>query len=341
MTFEEKQLVKEKIKRESVIKRILGSSPAIKKTREQIKIIASCDASVLITGESGSGKELAAHAIHYLSDRSSFPFIPVNCGAIPENLFENELFGHTKGAFTNAYENQGGLVKEAQNGTLFLDEIGVINPYIQVKLLRLLQEKEFKPLGDPRVKKADIRIIAASNRELPRLVEDGSFREDLFFRLNIVTLHIPSLRERKSDIPELIEFFLNKYCLEYRKPKKNISERVLKVMLDYSWPGNIRELENKIQHLIVMAEGNEITYTDLPDFSQHTLSSVQRITEIESFKKAKQKNIDEFERSYLTLLMQEYKGDVVNAARKAGKSRTALWNLLSKHRLHPRTFQDD
>ncbi len=341
MIFEEKQLVKEKMKRESVIKRILGNSSAIKKTREQIKIIASCDASVLITGESGSGKELAAHAIHYLSDRSSFPFIPINCGAIPENLFENELFGHIKGAFTNAYENQEGLVKEAQNGTLFLDEIGVINPYIQVKLLRLLQDKEFKPLGDPRVKKADIRIIAASNRELPRLVEDGSFREDLFFRLNIVSLHIPPLRERKGDIPELIDYFLNKYCMEYHKPPKNISERVLKVMLDYSWPGNIRELENKIQHLIVMTEGNEITYNDLPDFSQQSLSPIQRITEIESFKKAKQKNIDEFERSYLTLLMQEYKGDVVNAARKAGKSRTALWNLLSKHRLHPRTFQDD
>ncbi len=342
MSLAESQAVKMRLKRNIGLNRILGGSEPIKKLRKQIERIASCDVSVLISGECGTGKELAARAIHYLSRRKMNPFVPVNCGAIPENLFENELFGHRKGAFTDATSNQEGLVKEARQGTLFLDEIGVITAYIQVKLLRLLQDKEFKPLGDARPQKADIRIVAATNKELRGLVKDGTFREDLFFRLNIVALTIPPLRERKKDIPLLVDHFLKKYSVQYSLPLKPLSKNTMVELEEYSWPGNVRELENKVQHAIVMATGPELTCADFQlngvshnrDFS----TSSSTITGLQEFKEAKQKAIEDFEQNYLVSLMEIFRGDVVEAAQKAGKSRTALWNLLSKYRIHPKQF---
>jgi two-component system response regulator GlrR len=343
MILEEKQAVKENLKRRLGLSRILGRSKAVDKLRQRIETIASCDVSVLISGECGTGKELAARAIHYLSGRDCRPFVPVNCGAIPENLFENELFGHRKGAFTDAAFHQEGLVREAQGGTLFLDEVGVITPYIQVKLLRLLQDKEYKPLGDPRTRSADIRIVAATNMELQQMVEQSAFREDLFFRLNIVSLCVPPLRERKEDIPLLVEYFLKKYSAQHRKSLKKVSKGAMTAMMSYSWPGNIRELENKIQHAIVMAGSDRITPGDLhmnvegPKTNEQTRGKPD-IIDCESFKAAKQRAIDEFEKNYLIHLMTEYRGDVISAARRAGKSRTALWNLLTKHHIHPSQF---
>jgi DNA-binding NtrC family response regulator len=329
-------------KGERELNRILGESLRVKRLRREIKKISSCDVTVLITGESGTGKELTARGIHYMSARAKEPFIAVNCGAIPDNLVENELFGHHKGAFTDATLAQAGLVAEAEGGTLFLDEVGALNPYIQVKLLRLLQEKEYKPLGDPKTRKANIRILAATNRDLKTLVEEGAFREDLYFRLNIVSLLTPPLRERKNDILLLADFFLEKYCCEYDLPLKKFSNDAKDTFISYSWPGNIRELENRIQHLIVMVPEPVITRDrlELPNLNPMNQTPYKKNTDsFDCFKVAKQKVIENFEKEYLTRLLTKFNGNLVGAAQKAGKSRTAFWNLLSKYQLSPRQFR--
>ena len=332
----ERESAKQALKRKFGLNQILGISKTIKKIKEGISRISSCDVNVLITGESGTGKELFARAVHYLSPRSGKPFVPVNCGAIPENLFENELFGHVKGAFTDASFKQLGLVKEAEGGTFFLDEIGTVSPYIQIKLLRLLQDREYKPLGDSKHLRADIRIIAATNTDLLKLVKLHTFRDDLFYRLNVVPFHIPPLRERKEDIPILVEHFVNKYSSEYNKPIKEVSEDAMKVLISYHWPGSIRELENNIQQLVVMSTSSVISAKDI---QLTTKESTSKESGLEYFKVAKKRIIDEFEKNYLVRLLTEYKGNMVSAARKSGKSRTALWNLLKKHNLSPKQFQ--
>lgn len=332
----ERESVKKALKREFGLKQIIGGSKVVKELRERLNRISTCDVSVLISGESGTGKELAARAIHYLSSRAGKPFIPVNCGAIPENLFENELFGHVKGAFTDALFKQVGLVKEAEGGTLFLDEISAGSPYIQVKFLRLLQDKEYKPLGDSGTHKADIRIIAATNKDLSCLVKEGVFREDLYYRLNIVPLHIPPLRGRKEDIPILIEYFIKKYSREYNKPIKEVSADVMETFASYSWPGNIRELENKIQQLVVMSTSTVIAARDI---QLRISKSISEEAAIEYFKVAKKRAINVFEKTYLTHLLKDHRGNVVNSAIRAGKSRTALWNLMKKHNLSPKQFR--
>jgi DNA-binding NtrC family response regulator len=348
----ERDLAKAALKREFALGQILGNSKAIKNLKSNLSKISSCDVNVLITGESGTGKELVARAIHYLSSRVDKPFVPVNCGAIPENLFENELFGHIKGAFTDASFQQIGLVKEAEGGSLFLDEIGTISPYIQIKLLRLLQDREYKPLGASKHLKADIRIIAATNSDLPHLVKSHNFREDLFYRLNVVNLHIPSLRERREDIHILIRHFVKKYSREYNKTIKEIPVEVMNVLKSYTWPGNIRELENIIQQLVVMSTSSVISLKDIQITSKGPLSketitgyintakeNIINQSEIETFNMAKKKVNDLFEKSYLTQLLAVYKGDMVRASKTAGKSRTAFWNLLKKQNLSPKQFR--
>ncbi len=348
----ERDLAKAALKREFALGQILGNSKAIKNLKESLNRISSCDINVLITGESGTGKELVARAIHYLGDRKGKPFIPINCGAIPENLFENELFGHSKGAYTDANTEQYGLVKEAEGGTLFLDEIGTISPYIQTKLLRLIQESEYRPLGYSKNIKADIRLIAATNDDLQHLVEKNRFREDLFYRLNVVPFHIPPLRERKDDIPILIKHFVKKYSREYNKTIKEIPAEVMTVLVSYTWPGNIRELENKIQQLVVMSTSSVISAKDIqltmrgPISKELVLEHLNTVkeriinkTEIETFNVAKKEVYDLFEKSYLSQLLTLYKGDMVKAAEKAGKSRTALWNLLKKQNISPKQFR--
>jgi len=335
-TDRERKSAKESLKRKFGLRQILGRGKLVQQLHEKIDRISSCDANVLISGESGTGKELAARAIHYLSWRTGKPFIPVNCGAIPESLFENELFGHVRGAFTDAAYQQIGLVKEAEGGTIFLDEIGAISPYIQVKLLRLLQDKEYKPLGESKPRKADVRIIAATNRDLPGMVKKSRFREDLFYRLNIVSLHIPPLRERKEDIPVLVDHFIKKYSKQYNKPVKRVSEDAMRGFISHPWPGNIRELENKIQQIVVMSTSPVISAgsIQLPAGEPEPQEF-----EFECFTAAKRKAVDSFEKNYLSQLLTEHRGDVVSAARRAGKSRTGLWNLLKKHNLSPKQFR--
>lgn len=333
----ERETVKGSLKRDFVLGQLIGISDAMRSLHQKIEVIASCDASVLITGESGTGKELTARAIHYLSERFNKPFMPINCGAIPETLFENEFFGHAKGAFTHATLQQKGCIKEAEGGTLFLDEIGTISPLIQVKLLRLLENREYKPLGDSRIHKANIRIIAATNRDLISLIKEGTFREDLFYRLNIVLLHIPPLRERRKDIPVLIDHFIDKYCKEYGRQPKTFSKALEAFLLTHDWPGNVRELENKIQQLIVMGTTDIIKSDNLQSLSP--LQPAYKTTA--SLKTAKIEAMNEFEKSYLVELLSEHRGNVVAAARSSGKSRTALWNLLKKHDLSPKEFRPD
>jgi len=327
---------KEVLKKKWCLGKLIGQSPCIKELHRQIEAISHYDVSVLVTGESGTGKELVSRAIHYLSARSSKPFIPINCGAIPENLFENELFGHVKGAFTDARLQQTGLLQEADKGTIFLDEIGSISPYIQVKFLRLLQDKEYKPLGDSKYHKADVRIIAATNKDLSALVRDGSFREDLFYRLDIVTIHIPPLRERTEDIPSLVEHFVDKYSREYNKPFKEVTESAMKAFVSYEWHGNVRELENKIQKIVVMSDSSLI---GIKDVKLPVSNPIADKSCLEYFKVAKKRVVVDFEKTFLIGLLTEQRGDVASAARKAKLSRTVLWNLLKKHNITPKQFR--
>lgn len=328
--------VVDSLKRKAGLNQIVGQSKAVQALRNKIEKISSCNVDVLISGESGTGKEIAARSIHYLSRRAGKPFIPVNCGAIPESLFENELFGHVKGAFTDAGLHQIGLVKEAEHGTLFLDEIGVTSPYVQVKLLRLLQNREYRPLGDTRRHKADIRIIAATNRDLQSLLDEGTFRKDLFYRLNVVSIYMPPLRERKEDIPILVEHFIKRYVREYKKPVKGFTIDAIMHLISYSWPGNIRELEHKVQQAIVMSEN---TVVDVGAIQLTMSQSESEVSGPESFDAAKKKVVDSFVQTYFTRLLKEHRGNVASVAKRAGKSRTGLWNLLKKYGINPSQFR--
>lgn len=339
----ELQLAKEALRRQYSLNQIMGNSKAVRDLREKIKRISDCDVTVLITGESGTGKELAARAVHYISKRAGKPFIPVHCGALPENLFENELFGHVGGAFTGAKIQHNGLVKEAEGGTLFLDEIGTISPYVQIKLLRLLQEGEYKPLGSSKTQKSDVRIITAANIDLLSLVKEGKFREDLYYRLNIASVLLPPLRGRIEDIKLLIDHFVHKYSTKYNKPNVKISDNIMLKLLSYHWPGNVRELENTIQKLIVMSTDAMINIEDtdlnLQGDEEILLPQPHHASQsIEPFQLAKKRIVDTFEKRYLFRLLKDYRGDVTNAAKHAGTSRTAFWNLLKRHNISPKDF---
>jgi two-component system response regulator HydG len=244
---------------------LIGESPPMLKVFDSIAKAASSVATLLITGESGTGKELVARAIHYSSPRSSAPFIPVSCGAIPEGLLESELFGYVKGAFTGASESRAGFFQTADGGTIFLDEISETSLSMQVKLLRVLQDREVMMVGSTVPRKVDVRILAATNKSLPALVKKGVFREDLFYRLDVLTIELPALRERGNDILLLAQHFAVKFAEELGKPTPKFSDRTLKVLHDYDWPGNVRELENVIQRLVVMNEGDTIEVADLPN----------------------------------------------------------------------------
>ncbi|MBN2225839.1 MAG: sigma-54-dependent Fis family transcriptional regulator [candidate division Zixibacteria bacterium] len=243
---------------------ILGESSAMQRVFKAIEKAASTSATVLITGESGTGKELVARAIHYNSDRKSAPFVPVNCGGIPEGLLESELFGHVKGAFTGAVDSRAGFFQTADGGTIFLDEVSETSLAMQVKLLRVLQDKEVCMVGSSRSRKVDVRIVAATNKDLLGLVRKEVFREDLFFRLSVITIAIPSLRNRGNDIFLLMHHFLRKFADELDKPPLRFSDDALRILKNYYWPGNVRELENVIQRLVVMTDGNVIEAPDLP-----------------------------------------------------------------------------
>ncbi len=259
---EEKRILREELKKTYNIHGIIGNSEAIVNLVEVVKKVATTDSTVLITGESGTGKSLIAKAIHFMSHRKDKPFITINCAAIPETLLEAELFGYEKGAFTGAHTSKKGKFELANGGTIFLDEIGDMPLSLQAKILRVLQEREVERLGSEKVIRVDVRIIAATNKDLHELVKEGKFREDLYYRLNVVPIHVPALRERKEDIPLLVEHFLQVYNSKYGK-KVKLSPDAMEPLIEYNWPGNIRELENTVERLVVMHEGT-VRSVDLP-----------------------------------------------------------------------------
>ncbi len=259
-----------------VMKGIIGKSPAMTNVFDTIKKVVNYDVTILITGESGTGKELIAHAIHHNSSRRDMPFIKLNCAALPETLLESELFGYDKGAFTGATASKLGRFELAKGGTLFLDEICDTSPAMQAKLLRVLQEKEFERVGGTKTIKADVRIVTATNKDIKREVEQDTFRVDLFFRLNVVTLHLPSLRERTEDIPDLVRFFLKELNSQFNKNFTATSPAAMNTLLAYHWPGNIRELRNVLEKAVLLGEGNEIVLSHLPDELKITCQSSER-----------------------------------------------------------------
>jgi len=260
----ENELLRKEVAKEYSFENIVSKNEEMQKIFDVIKKVSHYKSTVLITGESGTGKELVARALHYNSDRSQNPFIAVNCGAIPENLLESELFGHAKGAFTDAIRTKKGLFEEADGGTLFLDEIGELPGQLQVKLLRVLQDGEIRRIGESKPIQIDVRIVAATVKDLQKEVNEGRFREDLFYRLNVLPIHIPPLRERKEDIPLLIQHFIGKYNQAMGKNVKEVDHKAMEALMSYKWSGNVRELENTIERAIVLSEKNDIESENLP-----------------------------------------------------------------------------
>ena len=290
--------------------------------------IAKTKASVLIRGESGTGKELIAKAIHYNSDRAQAPFITINCAAIPETLLEAELFGYEKGAFTGAYTSKPGKFELADGGTLFLDEIGDLPLPLQAKLLRVLQEQTFERLGSTKVIKVDVRIIAATNRELEQMIKKGEFREDLYWRLNVVPIYLPTLKERIEDIPILVDHFLNKFNSHYGKNVK-ISSDVLNIFLKYSWPGNVRELENLIERLVLLCENEVIKKEDLPFYIIEEAENVKK----KPSPRGLPREISELEKEKILEALRLCEFNQSRAARLLGLTRTQLCYRIKKYDL--------
>ncbi|MEJ2726772.1 MAG: sigma-54 dependent transcriptional regulator [Deltaproteobacteria bacterium] len=312
-------LLRKKLEEKYAHDEIIGKSEAMQSVFQLVERVAPSDSTVLITGESGTGKELVAQAIHGNSRRCYMPFVAVSCGALPETLLESELFGYEKGAFTGAEHTKKGRFELADQGTLFLDEIGDISLKTQVDLLRVLQQKEFTRLGGQEIINVDVRIIAATNRDLKRAIEEKRFREDLYYRLNVISIRIPPLRERKEDIPLLARAFVRKDCLEMNLEEKRISASAMKALIDYDWPGNVRELENVIERALVIGQGREIVPDDLP-FRPRELPE-QKFP----------KSIKLMEKMHIERILKETGWNVSRASRQLDIDRQTLYNKIEKY----------
>ncbi|HEY5707707.1 MAG TPA: sigma-54 dependent transcriptional regulator [Terrimicrobiaceae bacterium] len=317
----------EKFTRHPGLKEIIGEGPALLQQLRRVPRFARCDATVLISGESGTGKEIFARAIHSLSPRAKLPFVPVNCGAIPEHLIESEIFGHKRGAFTGAVSDRQGLIHESEGGTLFLDEVDSLTCHAQVKLLRFLQEGEYRPVGSQKMIHANVRVVAAANANFDQIVQEGKFREDLFYRLNVLQLTLPPLRERRADIPLLVRHFLDQQASLTNEPPKRLSPAALNRVLSYSWPGNVRELQNVLTRAYLLSDHPAIQVFDL------SLPDADRATEDGSFQSMKSQVVERFEREFLEAVLRVHDGNITHAARSVKKNRRAFWELLRKHDL--------
>ncbi|MDI6782696.1 MAG: sigma-54 dependent transcriptional regulator [bacterium] len=328
----------QEVERKYEFANLIGSTPVMSKVFELVKKVAPTDSTVLITGESGTGKEVIAKAIHYHSLRRDKPFVSLNCGGIPEPLLESELFGHEKGAFTGAVTQKKGLIETADGGTFFLDEVAELSPALQVKLLRVLQEREFKRVGGLENLKVDVRILAATNKDLQEAVQQKQFREDLFFRLNVIPIHLPPLREKAEDIPLLIDRFLNQFA-KRRGNKKTfkLAPNATKILMRYSWPGNIRELENLIEQLVTLSESNVITPEDLPERFLSGRSRNAGLTEepLSGDLGNYQEQKTEFDRVYFTALLKKFQWNITAAAKSAEMSRRNLHQKIRDLNLLP------
>ena len=331
-TFRDLSLIKElhkEIHRQYLFQDILGRSKPMLKLFRILPDIAQSDATVLIEGDSGTGKELFATAVHNLSSRKDKPLIKVNCAALPETLLESELFGYKKGAFTDAKTDKPGRFRQANGGTIFLDEIGDMSKGTQVKLLRVLEQKEYEPLGSNKTERVDVRIIAATNRDLMEMMHRREFREDLFFRINVIRLTIPPLRERREDIPLLLDHFLERINLKQSKQIKKVSSPALKTLFDYDFPGNVRELENIIEHAAILTKGIEIQSRHLPSYlrRRHELSpALPSIPEGEDMSV-----LDNVERDLIVRALERHRGRTAAAARDLGVHRSTLWRKIKRY----------
>ncbi|MBN2701993.1 MAG: sigma-54-dependent Fis family transcriptional regulator [Methylothermaceae bacterium] len=310
---------------------LIGRSNTFQEVTRFIHQVAPIQVPVLILGETGTGKEVVARAIHYHSRHQDQPFVPFNCGGIPAELLENELFGHEAGAFTSAQRKQVGLISQANGGSLFLDEIDTLPLPAQAALLRFLQDHQYRPLGSGHLNRADVRVLAASNADLPTLVKENRFREDLWYRLNVLTLKLPSLRERREDIPLLANHFLRCFCENHGKAVREFPSRILRQLTAYPWPGNVRELENWVQRYILLGEER------LPSTGETNPASAEFMDK--SFQRSKAEAVAAFEKDYLIELIIQTHGNITQAAQIAGKERRCLGKLLKKHGIDPAQFK--
>ncbi|HEY5911137.1 MAG TPA: sigma-54 dependent transcriptional regulator [Verrucomicrobiae bacterium] len=310
-------------------KQIVGQSPLLLAQLRKLPRIAECDATVLISGETGTGKELCARAVHYLSHRASKPFVAVDCGAIPSELLENELFGHERGAYTTALTKQQGLIDEAAGGSLLLDEIDSLSMSLQIKLLRFLQEKEYRAVGSTVVRQADVRVIAASNISLEEAVRAGRFRQDLFYRLNVLSLVMPPLRDRREDVPLLAQHFLEKYADEFSRPARSLTQEAIGVLVNYPFPGNARELENLLERAVLACDGPLVDVRDLE------LPFLEPLGAKLLYQARKDLMVKSWERDELKRMLGMHRGNLSAIARAEGKDASAFRALLRKYHLRP------
>jgi DNA-binding NtrC family response regulator len=316
---DENETLKNKVISLENVEDLIGNSEAMKSVLRQIENVAQTNSSVIITGESGTGKELVARAIHANSPRKFFPFVSVHCGALTESLLESELFGHEKGAFTGAMYNRKGRFEMADNGSIFLDEIATISTKMQVELLRVLETKTFVRVGGNKEISSDFRVICATNKDLKNMVEQGTFREDLYYRLNVVNIGMPPLRDRKEDIPALVDYFIRKYCTSMNRPLVSIDTTALNRLQEFNFPGNIRELENMIERAIVVGNGKKIGLKDLPLEKQMVSSSSE--------------SLDDFERSFILQVLNKYNWNISRTAKALKVDRVTLYNKIRKYNL--------
>jgi DNA-binding NtrC family response regulator len=344
--FERSRLLREnrhlqqRIQTEQSFQNLVGMSPAMQKVYDTIQMVAQTDVTVLITGESGTGKNLAARAIHAMSSRSSKPYVHVNCPTLPESILESELFGYKKGAFTHATQDKKGLIEEADGGTLCLDEIGDIPPTVQTKLLQVLEEKQIKPLGQTASLHVNIRLLASTNCDLREKIAARQFREDLFYRLNVVNLHMPPLRDRREDIPLLSHYFLKRYNTEFERDKKGFSPELIQLFLEDRWEGNVRELANLVKRGVVLAPEDTIRPEDI-GWSSGRISSecfADRYLEME-YRVAKQKTLEDFHQRYFGNLLGRAEGNVTRAAQICGLERQHLQQILRKYDISAERFR--
>ena len=344
--------LREELRKKYSFKGLIGISPKMLKLYELIEKISDTDCTVLITGESGTGKELIARTIHFNSPRAQKPFIPVNCAAIPASLLESELFGHEKGAFTGAFSTRIGRFELANHGTLFLDEIGDLDPSLQAKLLRAIQEKEFERVGGVKTIKVDVRIIAATNRDLEELTRIGKFRDDLFYRLNVVQIHIPPLRERREDIPLLLDYYINEFSKKMKRNPFEFTAEAMEHLINYNWPGNVRELRNLVESLMILVRGNRVNVSDLPErfLTRSQYPESIKITEREELEHYLLQGKDEInlektlyriEKSLILRALKKAKGTKSKAAKLLGIKRTTLIEKLKRMGLDQENIENE
>lgn len=322
-------------------------SEACAKIAATLPVIAGSDANVLIVGETGTGKEICAQALHYLSRRSAGPWVAVNCAAVPVELIESELFGHVRGAFTTANSSRHGLVREAEGGTMFLDDVDCLPLLAQGKLLRFLQQQEYRPVGSNTTLRSDVRVIAASNRNLRLMARQNAFRQDLYFRLNVLPISLPALRERAEDIPVLAQHFLVQLEAHHGSgPRRHLAPDALHKLMSHHWPGNVRELRHVMERSLLLASGHEIRARDIaidPDLDLDQAADCAGQTSDpanESFQSAKKRVVDDFERRYIEALLAQHHGNLTHAASSAKKNRRAFFELVRKHHIDTRRFSD-